>query len=52
MFLELFQLTKMIICITNFFEFDQQLIYTEFPFESEAKGDSLVDMHRTKVAKV
>ena len=30
----------------------KQLTYTEFSFESEAKGDNLIGVHQTKVVKV
>ena len=30
----------------------RELTYPEFPFENEAKGDSLISMHQTKEVKV
>ena len=30
----------------------RELTYPEFPFENEAKGDSLIGMHQTKEVKV
>ena len=29
----------------------EELTYPEFPFESEAKGDSLIGVHQTKTVK-
>ena len=30
----------------------RELTYPEFPFENEAKGDSLISMHQTKEVEV
>ena len=39
------------ICGCSTLDYVSQLTYPEFPFESEAKGDSLIGVHQTKKVK-